>query len=126
MPERSDTYSGPRYTAPIIFSRLAQTATADAGDVLIFRAPEKMVIDKVVAVTSTAYTSGDATDEIDVLVNVAGSQALRIDGTFATLSAVGSRLSAEAGATPISVAAGALVDVDLDITEVGTFALAGG
>lgn len=125
MPERTDSYSGAKYTAPIIFQKLAQTATADAADIIIFRAPQKMVIDKIVAVTSTAYSTGDAADEIDLVVNVGGSPAFRLDSTYAAMSAVGSRASAEP-VPLVQVASGALVDVGLDINEAGTISLAAG
>ena len=114
MAGKTDNFSGSWYQSPIIFSKLAQAAHVDASDVLIFYAPEKMIIDKVVAVTSTAYSAGDAADQVDVVVNVAGSEALRLNSTKGDLAAAGA-VASQAG--PYSVAAGGEGDGGVDVTD---------
>lgn len=122
MAERTDSYSGPRYTAPVIFFKRAAVGTTDTADQIIFRAPEKMIIDKAVMVTSTAYSAGDDADQIDLVVNVAAAEAIRVNSTKLAMVAVGA-VASEVG--PVSVAAGALVDVDVDVTDANAN-LAGG
>ena len=122
MAERTSTYSDAKYTGQLLFFKRAAVGTTDTGDQIILRADQKMIIDRAAMVTSTAYSAGDDADEIDLVVNVAGAEALRVNSTKLAMVSLGAVAS---GAGPVSVAAGALVDVDIDVTDANAN-LAGG